>query len=124
MRSPVSSGSSFEAELRSHLVRSGQIAARGTESSPCTPPFCLLLIDLQLGSESGADIVASLRDAWVDSALSPHIVAVSGSLGDSIEQELSGHGFSEFLAKPVGRQDLAALIRRLRIAPSGSALHE
>ena len=80
-------------------------------------PFTLFLIDLNLGADSGLDVIRDLRAAGV---LEP-IIALTGQSDESVDRACADAGASDFLVK--GRIDRMDLERSIRYARRETEVH-
>ena len=98
----------FEAEVRKHLRRSNQLLGGDGLSDEDVKPFKFIFIDINLGTENGASMVASLKPDLTQPK--PLFIAVSGSTVAGEEQP----GFATSLLKPVQLDELKSVLKHLR----------
>lgn len=72
--------------------------------------FDLVLSDIQLPDMNGTDLIAALRET-ADKV--PYLVAVTAMARSDGEQHYRELGFDGYLPKPVWREDLEDLLRRV-----------
>ncbi len=72
--------------------------------------FDVVLSDIQLPDMNGTDLIAALRET-MDPV--PYLVAVTAMARSDGEEHYRELGFDGYLSKPVWREDLEALLRRV-----------
>jgi CheY-like chemotaxis protein len=75
-----------------------------------------VISDLQLGEETGLDVVRTLRERFGKDL---PIIVVSGNVAEDVRVQVQQAGASNFLAKPVGRARLVAEMQALSGATAG-----
>ncbi len=75
--------------------------------------FDLILLDLHMPNLDGVDVVRHIRIAEVDQGIPAHLVAaLTADVLEETRQRCLAAGFSEFMTKPVRREEISAMVAR------------
>lgn len=99
----------MDAEIEIEVAKTGEKAVAAARKSV----FDCVLMDMQLPGIDGFATTRQLRDQGFVGM----IVAATGMTSAGIKQQCIAAGCNSYLPKPVGREQLAALIASLRTAP-------
>lgn len=77
--------------------------------------FDLIVLDLHMPNLDGVDVVRHIRIVEVDQGIPAHLVAaLTADVLEETRQRCLAAGFSEFMTKPVRREEISALVERAR----------